>query len=277
MNGIKVQQGGIMFEFYYIKKIIKLFKRLFVEFFKEDFFCHWRESYSQEGEDLILARIFDKKKRGFYLDVGAYHPISYSNTYYFYERGWNGINIDATPGSMDLFNKLRPTDINIEAMIFDSCKKLDFNLHNAPGLNNIDLCKDNVDYRTFEENGFKVLNKVSIQAQSLSDILKSRLKPGQQIDFMDVDVEGAELNVLKSFDWDNLRPNVVLVEDNSSWGEDSEIVSFLKTKDYVIYAKTPRTIIFKHKFFDDMEFDDEYKKATNKHDYILPIKPILKK
>jgi hypothetical protein len=73
-----------------------------------------RSSWSQEGEDLILARIFGDKPDGFYVDVGAHHPKRFSNTYYFYRRGWRGINIDAMPGSMLAFNRLRPSDINIE-------------------------------------------------------------------------------------------------------------------------------------------------------------------
>ena len=57
-------------------------------------------SFSQEGEDLVLARIFEGKKNGFYVDIGAHHPTRFSNTHYFYRRGWSGINIDAMPGSM---------------------------------------------------------------------------------------------------------------------------------------------------------------------------------
>lgn len=70
--------------------------------------------YSQEGEDLLLSRILGDKKDGFYVDVGAHHPFRFSNTYLLYKQGWRGINIDAMPGSMKLFNRFRPRDINIE-------------------------------------------------------------------------------------------------------------------------------------------------------------------
>ena len=56
-------------------------------------------SYSQEGEDMILRRIFGDKRLGFYVDVGAHDPRRFSNTYYFYKRGWRGINIEPRPGS----------------------------------------------------------------------------------------------------------------------------------------------------------------------------------
>ena len=59
--------------------------------------------YSQTGEDAILAHLLFDHDCGFYVDVGAFHPIQYSNTYYFYRRGWTGINIEPTPGQIDLF------------------------------------------------------------------------------------------------------------------------------------------------------------------------------
>ena len=72
------------------------------------------KSYSQEGEDMILMRLFENQKMGFYVDVGAHHPKRFSNTYFFYKLGWKGINVDAMPGSMTAFNRIRARDINIE-------------------------------------------------------------------------------------------------------------------------------------------------------------------
>ena len=60
-------------------------------------------SYSQQGEDMILKSLFQDHQSGFYVDVGAHHPSRFSNTYFFYLRGWRGINIDAMPGSMAAF------------------------------------------------------------------------------------------------------------------------------------------------------------------------------
>jgi hypothetical protein len=74
-------------------------------------------SYAQEGEDMVLRRIFEDQPLGFYVDVGAHHPVRFSTTYFFYRRGCRGINIDATPGSMDAFRRLRPRDINLEVAI----------------------------------------------------------------------------------------------------------------------------------------------------------------
>jgi len=82
------------------------------------------KSYSQEGEDMILRRLFENQERGLYVDIGAYHPKKFSNTYFFYRAGWIGINVDAMPGSMKKFRSRRPRDINIEAAISDKREEL---------------------------------------------------------------------------------------------------------------------------------------------------------
>src|SRR4030042_4646353 len=68
-----------------------------------------KSHYSQDGEDIVLASFYEEKPgyKGFYVDVGALNPLRFSNTQYFYEKGWRGINIDATPGSMKEFNEIR--------------------------------------------------------------------------------------------------------------------------------------------------------------------------
>jgi hypothetical protein len=77
-------------------------------------FHHARLSYSQSGEDMILDTIFYNQPKGTYIDIGANNPYVQSNTHFFYKKGWRGINIDALPGSMNKFRKVRPKDINIE-------------------------------------------------------------------------------------------------------------------------------------------------------------------
>src|SRR6185437_4393165 len=74
-------------------------------------------SFSQEGEDLVLAREFEGKTKGFFVDVGAHHPIRFSNTFKFYLQGWRGINIDAMPGSIAFHARVRLEDINLEVPI----------------------------------------------------------------------------------------------------------------------------------------------------------------
>ena len=82
-----------------------------------------RETYSQNKEDLFINNYFKDKNNGFYLDIGCYHPIKYSNTALLYNKGWQGMNIDMNQTSIDLFNILRKKDINICAAISNENKE----------------------------------------------------------------------------------------------------------------------------------------------------------
>jgi FkbM family methyltransferase len=201
-------------------------------------------SYSQEGEDLILRRIFEHKQKGFYVDVGAYHPFLFSNTYIFYLRGWRGINIDATPGSMRLFNKFRKRDINLEIAVGEKEETLTYYMFNEPALN------------TFDENwvkemngkmGYYIVKKVPIKVYPLLKILEKYLPKDQEIDFLNIDVEGKDFEVLKGNDWNKYRPKVVLVEILTSSIEEiykNPIYIFMRENGYTFFAKTFSTCFF---------------------------------
>lgn len=206
------------------------------------------KSYSQEGEDVILARIFGNKIKGFYVDVGAHHPKRFSNTYLFYSRGWRGINIDSTPGSMAAFNKSRPRDINIEAAISKAPGEMTFFLYNEPALNTFD--RDLVIKRKkqhYQNQRYHVIEERKICTTTLRNILKEALPEGQRIDFLSVDVEGMDLEVLQSNDWLLYRPGYILVE--TLWKDlkeilDDEVYEYLSKKNYKLLAKTVNTLIF---------------------------------
>lgn len=202
-------------------------------------------SYSQEGEDLILKRIFEDQGKGFYIDVGAHHPKRFSNTYLFYKKGWKGINIDATPGSMGEFRKIRPRDINLEKAISDKKEILKYYIFNEPALNTFSITEAK------KKNGlreFKIVEELEIQTFQLSEILKEFIQLEQKIDFLTIDVEGFDFKVLKSLDWSIHQPSVVLIEALSLDVENlmtDEIYIFLKRKSYKLIAKTFNTLIFK--------------------------------
>jgi len=79
-----------------------------------------KNSYSFNAVDLIVNYIFKDKKKGFYLDIGAQHPISNNNTYLLFKRGWSGINIDLDKKNIELFDIIRPKDINLNYAISSS-------------------------------------------------------------------------------------------------------------------------------------------------------------
>ncbi|CAM4096178.1 FkbM family methyltransferase [Gillisia limnaea] len=203
-------------------------------------------SYSQEGEDLILKRIFEGQKEGFYLDVGAHHPKRFSNTYEFYKMGWRGINIDAMPGSMDGFRKVRPDDINLEYAISNSKENLDFYVFNEPALNTFSRIEAE---KNDGVKGYKIVERIKLKTYLLSEILNQYLKEDDKIDFLTIDVEGLDFQVLKSNNWNKFKPFIILVEilNMNSIGdiEKSDINIFLVSKGYSLYAKTTNTCFYK--------------------------------
>lgn len=207
------------------------------------------KSYSQEGEDMILRRLFENQQTGFYVDVGAHHPMRFSNTYFFYKKGWRGINIDAMPDSMKLFNKIRPRDINIEKPISDKQEVLKYYIFNEPALNTFseELAKERNG-----KNGYFIKEIVNIQTLTLEEILDKYLPKNQDIDFLSIDVEGFDFLALKSLNLNKYKPKVILIEILSNTLEDiinHEITIYLKKFDYLIFAKTFNTVFFVNKTF----------------------------
>jgi FkbM family methyltransferase len=202
-----------------------------------------RECYSQEGEDRILWRLFEEQERGFYVDVGAHHPIRFSNTFLFYRAGWSGINCDATPGSMAPFARIRPRDINLELAISDAGGALSFYGFDEPALNTFDP-KLATEYSAHA----RLIQRKTVPTVPLREVLTRYLPAGTPIDFMSVDVEGFDLSVLRSNDWTRYRPTVLLVECagvSLAALDAAPLGQFVKAVGYQICAKTVRTTFFK--------------------------------
>jgi FkbM family methyltransferase len=213
------------------------------------YFLTWdpwvNRSWSQEGEDILLDRIFGSKKNGFYVDVGAHHPMRFSNTYFFYRKGWSGINIDAMPGSMKEFEKYRRRDINLELGVDQHEGTFDYYIFNEPALNTFSV-KVAQKHKS-KKNNYYVKKIIKIKVKPLREILDYHLK-NQKIDFLNVDVEGFDLNVLQSNDWSKYRPRFALVEllQSSLHSIDKhKVVQFMRRHGYQVYAKQMNTVFFK--------------------------------
>ena len=199
--------------------------------------------YGQDGEDLILDRYLNNQALGYYVDVGAHHPKRFSNTYLFYKRGWHGINIDAMPGSKSIFDRARSRDINIECGVAMESGLLAYYRFNEPALNTFDkaeaLRKCKAPYH--------LVDVIEVKVERLDALLHKYLPQGQKIDFLSVDVEGFDEEVLRSNDWILFRPHFILVEvlrmNIFSMGECS-IVKFLRSVGYVPVAKAYNTVFF---------------------------------
>ncbi|MFT4850375.1 MAG: hypothetical protein ACI83B_002932 [Sediminicola sp.] len=233
------------------KGIISLIPNSIIKFIQKEYlnehkyYSYQNLSFAQEGEDMILSRLFEDVKNGYYIDVGAHHPIRFSNTYKFYLKGWCGINIDAMPNSMREFQKIRPRDLNLEIPVSDNEEILEFYIFNEKTLNT--FSKDQVEISKTYGN-YDVTEIVELKPVTLGTILSKYLPESTIIDFMSVDVEGYDLNVLKSNDWALYRPKVVLVEIlRSSFSNLSEnlVYQFLQMQGYEMIAKSFNTIFFR--------------------------------
>lgn len=202
-------------------------------------------SYSQEGEDMILRRYLDVGSPGVYVDVGAHHPFRFSNTYFFYKNGWSGINIDPLPEVMNLFKATRPRDINLNVGVSKKSGTMSYYMFNEPALNTFDqtLAESRV------SDVYKLIDTQEVRVAPLSTLLQQHGHAYDSIDFMSVDVEGHDLEVLKSNDWQKIRPKIVLVECLMPSSIDDlradAVFNFMTGNGYKLVAKSLYSCFFK--------------------------------
>ena len=191
-------------------------------------------SFSSAGEDMVLRHLVGSDKmNGFYVDVGAFHPTLFSNTYFFYLNGWRGINVEARPGSKQLFDRVRPGDINLELAISRERGALTyyFIAEDSP------MNSFSPDFLRQIEMLEHVKSEISIPTLPLAAVLERHLPAGQTIDFMNVDVEGHDLDVLESNDWRRFRPKFIVVEDEQLDPRESQIVRSMNAHGYELCAQ----------------------------------------
>jgi FkbM family methyltransferase len=162
-------------------------------------------SYAQNFEDVMLHRALRGVDRGFYIDVGAQHPINDSVTQAFYERGWRGINIDPVPQWADLLRTQRPHDINLQlALGAEGGHKQMFALADTG------LSTDNEAFVQRHLDAGYEAESIEVNVSTLDEICDRH--DVSTVHFLKIDVEGAEVDVISGFSFDRVRPWIVLVE-----------------------------------------------------------------
>ena len=203
------------------------------------------KSYSQHSEDLLISSLLQNTESRYFLDVGAHHPTRFNNTKRLYDRGWCGINVEPDDLLISSFHTKRPRDINLGCVVGATGTSSFFIFH-TPTLNTSDSSV--AEYYT--SIGFPVAKVVS--ADSLpAHIIWSRYMEGKLCSFMNIDVEGGELMVLTTNDWDILAPKLVCIETMSLTRDiknplihNREIIKFMEQKGYKIYYQNTINTIF---------------------------------
>ncbi len=164
-------------------------------------------SYAQNYEDVLLNRLFPDRPGGFYIDVGACHPVVHSVTKLFYERGWQGVNIEPIPSMFELLADDRPRDVNLHMGLSNLEGNLTFyEVPSAVGFSTFSQAYA----ESVQRNWGYEFEKRSIPVTTLARVCEQYA--GQTIDFLKIDVESQEREVLEGGDWGRYRPRVVLIE-----------------------------------------------------------------
>lgn len=230
-----------------MRRIVKRFRQWLRFSRLSSFIYAMREckTYSQFGEDAVLRGFLlqewrDPSYRGFWVDIGAHHPVRLSNTKMFSDHGWRGLNVDAMAESIRLFEKQRRRDINVNVGVGGQDGLLDFCLEEDSGCNS--FIQD-------APGGSGRAKTRQVKVVTLKRLLDTYLPDGQEIDFLDVDVEGMDLEVLKSNDWRKYRPKFILVEiftngKNADIGS-SPVVQYLQSQGYEFAGQCYYTTLFR--------------------------------
>jgi len=206
-----------------------------------------RSQYSQWGEDRFILDFFKDLNQGVYFDIGCFHPFMYSNTCLLHKKGWRGINIDINPTSIDLFNIARPKDINLCTTINNEKKIFDvFYDHPFSPVNTI----DGKFYNNLKKKFFKNEKKIKVESKSIDEIIKVS-KIEKNIDFLNIDIEGKDYEVLTQICIKKINPSLIAIETHNVDGSEIEtfslIKSYLAENNYYVYKRIGPTTLFYRK------------------------------
>lgn len=204
---------------------------------------YYKKSYSQQGEDIIIESVLKQfgKKNITYLDIGAHHPYYLSNTYYFYKKGHTGVCVEPDTKLCKLIQKKRPKDVCLAVGIGEEDGSVQrFYKMNPPSLNT--FSKEEAE--SLEQYGHTIESIHEIKIMNINTIFEKYFSSTP--DFVSIDTEGLDLEILESIDFIKYRPMVFCVETKEYKKDirDERIITFMKSKEYEVYADTHLNTIF---------------------------------
>jgi len=169
-----------------------------------------RGSFAQTGEDLIVQFLFRDilgVSRPGYLDIGAYHPFHLSNTALLHLSGSSGINVEPDTESFELFRRHRPRDVNLNVGVGAEPGRLTFFRMSTPTLSTFSRADAE---RIHAEGEYRIEQEIDVQVRPVGDLLRSIGRDCP--DLLSIDVEGNDLDILRTMpEWPG-RPTVVCAE-----------------------------------------------------------------
>lgn len=210
--------------------------------------AHAKISYSQCGEDLIVRFILNDlgKSAISYLDIGAHHPTYINNTALFYKTGSRGVSIEPDPFLFERIAAERPKDVNLNIGIGGQpiTSEADFYILSEKTLNT--FSKEEAE-RCVSYGNKKIEKVVRLPLVPINEIIQQHFHPVP--DFVSLDVEGYDIVILKSFDFEKYRPKVWCIEtltytENKTERKIQETIDYMISKDYFVYADTYINTIF---------------------------------
>ncbi|MCL5102488.1 MAG: FkbM family methyltransferase [Armatimonadetes bacterium] len=206
-----------------------------------------KQSYSQTGEDVIVRHLFNAIgiKTPTYIDIGAHDPYCMSNTAALYAQGSTGVNIEPDPTLFEAFLRVRRRDVNLNLAISDKEGEADFYIMSGRAMNTMSSVEAE---RLANENLFSIQEVRKIKTNTIGNIIDTYCK-GCFPDFMSLDVEGLDMTILQSIDYENASPTVICVETitysrTGNGVKETDILDFLATKGYIVFADTYHNTIF---------------------------------
>ncbi len=186
------------------------------------------QTYAQNFEDVTLRRALPDIEQGFYVDIGGYSPNVHSVTRHFYEKNWRGINLEPNPNLFKSFVELRPRDINLPYAIGASRSTIDLHIISQYGGQTGLTTTMPLLAAEHQANGFELEQVVTVEMLPLQDLFDEYCGD-VQMDFLKIDVEGGEQNVILPCGFNKQRPRIVLVENSPGYHEDIVSKGYLYT------------------------------------------------
>ena len=223
--------------FYKIKKKLHILHSIYIKhkYFKD------RKSYSMDGEDVVISNYFKNKEKGFYIDIGCYHPIHRNNTFLLFKKGWQGMNVDIHDFSIELFNYARPKDLNYNFAVSNKNEKIKMFFQKE--LSQLSTIDQNQAKKVFQGT----VKEKEIQSYTLNEILNFSKLNNKKIDLLDIDVEAVDLKVLQGLSFEKFKPELICIEIHEKNLKESQTFKFLKDYNYELIWSGVFSHIFRSK------------------------------